>query len=212
MPAMLDRDLAYHAAGQAVARYLVAAKIGIEESRAVSMIVVDTAAARDGMPPIVAGPMFNEGICEILRREGEAASPEQISRMLEALPGRGILFDAENWVSARALIAVAGGVAEAAIDGENPNEVLAAIGILGLREFVRDFYMAGRSDPDELAAAWSNAVDRARRLFACPDVRAAIDAVAASLSSAKGVVEGAAVAAIIKSAMMAPSGVRRPVN
>src|SRR5207247_2383867 len=120
----LDRRVAVHEAGHAVARVLLAKQMGIDPYKAVSYIEVhehpiaigvsfDGKAAMSSQA-ITFGPMFSDEIQKgmgLLLEAGSSIAHEAVVAGLARARDKGA--DIDGWLEGRMVIAVAGGAAEA---------------------------------------------------------------------------------------------------
>jgi len=204
----LDKVLAVHEAGHAVARYLCANTMGFRPDEAVGYIEIAPPFSRPSLDaksilapkPAVFGPVYSRPMMDFLKAD---AISLDLTAAVGACKANGI--DVEMWASARALICMAGPVAEALFTNrslrECANECQSDLG-----DATRYCLAAGMTT-QEATKVCNGALDWAREVFDDPRNWAAVLALADSLPSG-GRINGKQTEKIITGAMRGAAGLK----
>jgi hypothetical protein len=212
--AKIERVVAIHEAGHAVARYLTAEDLGHATDPAISYIDVAPATpvgqSIDGtmnlkLQAITYGPMLSKDIQEVAARDfadimsSNQFTMEHVAQVLATARSEGA--DISKWLHARILIAVFGAAAEAKFLGKPLEDVWGAYETeADMRDAVQECFLAGVTEPDAIEAIIHEAQVRAISLVDQPEVWRAVVAMADSLPGS-GRLDGKKAVAVIRSAM-----------
>jgi hypothetical protein len=215
--AKIDRVVAVHEAGHAVARFLTAADLGFSTNNAISYIEV----APDGavtksvdkrmnfrIQATTFGPMLSKEIQELFREECTSLRGLSGRIAFEALSGiitkaRSAGLDVNRWLRAKSLISVFGAAAEARYTGKTFSDVFNGYENEGdRRDAIQDCMIAGMTEEeeDDIGAVLDEAAAAAVNLIYRNEVWRALLALADKLPAA-GRFEGKKAASIIEHAL-----------
>jgi hypothetical protein len=200
----LDSVLAIHEAGHAVGRIMKAQSMGFANDEAIEEIDMSPAhlSGTCGMVQATTyGPMFSRPMNDYLlanAREARLVSRETLIVDVAMCKSAGI--DVMGWAKCKAVIGMFGPVAEAMFTARDVHEVVdgpeCATDLEGV---FRDCSLAGMS-AEEGAAAVDFGINTAARMLKIPNVKRAVEVLAASLPSA-GRMKGTRAARIIEQAL-----------
>jgi hypothetical protein len=213
--------VAIHEAGHAVARYLTAMEMGFDPSDAIAYIDVGLVpvpyASMDGKAMLVSsavtfGPMYSRPMIDHLHDNPVSSAigaghPTTLETEVAACRNAGV--DVLSWAKCKALVCMAGPVAESRFTARPIDEVVHSYECENdLRDAARDCLVAGMTE-DEATNICDNALDLAKRIFAERDIWHAVVALADRLP-AKGRLEGHRAASIILEALRSKQTQRDP--
>ena len=211
----IDRVIAVHEAGHAVARFLTAGDLGFSADDAISYIEIapDSAVTKSidkrmyfRMQATTFGPMLSREIQEAFKEECTRLGGLSGRAAFEALSGiitmaRSAGIDVNKWLRAKSLISVFGAAAEARYISKSFEDVWNSYECENdRRDAVQDCMIGGTTEVDDIDTVIKEAEAAAENLIKRPEVWRAIVALADSLP-AVGKFQGKKAAAIIKSAM-----------
>jgi hypothetical protein len=204
----LDRVVAVHEAGHAVARFLVADDFGRPPEEMIRYIEVGLAHAAEDTPVAQAttfGATFSTELQSVIDRTAavtgrNSITNEEIREAFTVARSEGI--DVDRWLRARLLIMTLASVAEAMHSGRSIVEVWnSPESESDLRGALRDGYRAGIAD-GQIAYFIREALERSEELIRQETVQRAIEALADALPD-QGRIAGRRAAAIIHHALQA---------
>jgi hypothetical protein len=212
--AKIDRVVAVHEAGHAVARFLTAADLGFSTNDAISYIEVAPDAVTQSVDKrmnfrtqaTTFGPMLSKEIQEMF--EGDCASLGGLSGRLafEALSGiitkaRSAGIDVNKWLRAKSLISVFGAAAEARYTSKRFEDVWISCECEDdRRQAVQDCMIGGTTEVADIGTLLDEAEAAAANLTKRPEVWRAVLALADRLPAA-GRFDGKKAASIIELAL-----------
>lgn len=188
----LDRVIAVHEAGHAVARILAADRLGQPREKVISHIDVGPHSSTFSASKVLVqattyGPTFSEDLQKVFNRTVAEIPKEQLShKHIEVALGvaRAEGVDVDGWLKGRMLMTVFASVAEAMHTGRAISEVWNSPESEGdFRGAVEDGVRAGLSS-EQIKVFIDRALAEAEALIALPEVRRAIYALADALPSA----------------------------
>jgi hypothetical protein len=218
--AKIDRVVAVHEAGHAVARYLAAADLGFNTNDAISYIEVapDAAVTKSvdkrmnvRTQATTFGPMLSKEIQEMFDAEctslgglsGRVAF-EALSEIITKARSAGI--DVNKWLRAKSLISVFGAAAEARYSSKSFEDVWDSYECEDdRRQAVQDCMIGGTTEVDDIGGVIGEAAATAETLIKRPEVWNAVLALADRLPAA-GRFNGKKAASIIELALTNSSG------
>jgi hypothetical protein len=187
--AKLDAHVAVHEAGHAVGRFLTAADLGYSTEESISYIDMGlgrlSEQSADGRMRLVSeattyGPMLSRQMQEIVcasRQVTPKLTRQEMSEILTNARAAGL--DCETWLTARLLMGLIGGAAEAKLLGKSFNEVWQSYECESdMKEAVKDCVLVGIEETKTITAHVNAAATRAIETVQRPDVWRAILALA----------------------------------
>lgn len=197
---------AVHESGHAVARYLTAELQGYAKYEAISHIDCDSGLVMksDGTVHLIEattyGPMFSRPIQEALLDSGGGHINDAHISTTYMVKFREAGIDVRGSAQVKALVCVAGPIAEAIYRKKNINAVLASdVAKSDVDCAIRECKLAGMTD-DETIDCYMQAAALAKSMFACTGVWNAVRAMARQMPSS-GRMEGQHCANIIQAAI-----------
>jgi hypothetical protein len=213
---MIDRVVAIHEAGHAVARYITAQDLGCTTDKSISYIdlapYVPAGGSIDGTRKFFTqattyGPMLSEELQQTVKRElanipsGGVATLQDVAEAIAKARSEGA--DVSKWLRSKLLITVFGSAAEAMFSGKTPDETWNSYeNECDCKDAVRECFLAGITESGEIEGLVEEAKTRAIHLIANAQVSHAVRSLADKLP-ATGRFDGKKAAAIIRAAMEA---------
>lgn len=202
----LDRVVAIHEAGHAVARVLTASDMGLKPEEAVAYIqiggdIMSAHSSHDGQATLISqaityGPMFSDEISAHMHDRD--TSREALLKIVSDARAAGA--DIERWATAKALISVFASAAEAKLRGLPLLDVWESYQSENdMRDMARDCGLAGLDD-EGIDAVEQAALALASEFIEVPEVWRAVLAVADALPN-RGELHGPKIASIVEQAM-----------
>jgi hypothetical protein len=189
----IDRVVAVHEAGHAVARVLTASDLGLSSEEAISHIELgignSMGKSKDGKMQLMSeavtfGPRLSKDIAAAFKRIAAGVPPDQIDRqhITDAVSlARSEGADIEKWLRAKMLIAVFGSAAEAKYTDKTIEDVWTSYAAeADRRDAFSEGVLAGLSTSD-IEVLIEDAIRRAKVLIEHPQIQSAIHALADGL-------------------------------